>query len=66
MDMIFEVMEYIEEKSFKLDILKMKVHAFLGYKNLKRSRARNAKSKIKTLSKFKRHKGVKNLPSFYK
>jgi len=48
MKMIFELKEYNDEKALKLAILKYKGYASLWYKHIKKNRAREAKSKIKT------------------
>jgi len=45
---IFELKEYNEEKSFKLAILKLKGYASPWDEHLKKNRAREAKSKIRT------------------
>jgi len=63
---IFEFKGYNDEKSFKLVILKLKGYASLRYEHLKKSRAREAKSKIKTWSKRKKHMDKIFLPSSYK
>ena len=48
LERIFQLKDYNDEKAFKLVILKMKGYALLWYDHLKKSRAREAKSKIKT------------------
>jgi len=52
---IYELNDYDDETTFKLATLKLKRYASLWYENLKKNRAREAKSKIKTLSKFEKH-----------
>ena len=63
---IFELKEYNDEKAFKLIILKLKGYASLWYEQLKKSRAREAKSKIKTWLKLKKHMDKRFLPPSYK
>jgi len=63
---IFELKEYNDEKSFMLVILKLKECASLWYGHMKKSGAREAKSKIKTWSKLKKHMDKKFLPPSYK
>ena len=46
--MMFEPEDYNDEKPFKLAILKLRGYATLWDEELKKSRAREAKSKIKT------------------
>jgi len=65
LERIFEPREYNDEKSFKFTILKMKGYTSLSYENLKENRAREAKSQIKTWSRFK-HVNKRFLPSSYK
>jgi len=48
LETIFELKEYNIEKSSKLAILKLKRYSSPWYKHLKKSRATEAKSKIKT------------------
>jgi len=55
MEWIFKLKEYNDEEAFKLVILKLKGYASIWYKHLKNSMAREAKSKIKTLSMLKTH-----------
>ena len=62
LERIFELKDYNDEKAFKLAILKMKGYASLWYEHLKKSRAREAKSKIKTWSKLKKHMDKRCLP----
>jgi len=59
---IFKLKGYNDEKSFKLVILKLKGDASLWYEYLRKSRAREAKSKIKTCSKLKKHMDERILP----
>jgi len=66
LERIFELKDYNDEKAFKLAILKMKGDASLWYEHLKKSRAREAKSKIKTWSKLKKHIDKRFLPPSYK
>ena len=47
-------------------ILKIKRYALLWYEHLKKSRAREAKSKIKTWSKLKKQMDKRFLPPSYK
>ena len=63
---IFELKDYNDEKDFKLVILKMKRYASLWYEHLKKGRAREAKSKSKTWSKFKKHMDKRFPPPSYK
>jgi len=46
---------YNDEKAFRLAILKMKGYASLWYEPLKKNRVREAKSKIKALSKLMKY-----------
>jgi len=66
MERIFELKEYNDKKTFKLTILNMKGYSSLSYKSLKRNRAREAKSKMKTLPKLKKHMDKRFLPPSYK
>jgi len=66
MEMIFKLKEYNDEKVSNFAILKTKGYASLWYKNLKRNRAREPKSKIKIWSKHKKHMVKRFLPSSYK
>jgi len=50
---IIELKEDNDEKAFNLAILKLKGYVSLWYETLKKSRVREAKSKIKNLSKLK-------------
>ena len=63
---IFELKEYNDEKSFKLVIPKLKGYASLWYERLKKSRVREAKSKIETWSKVNKYMGKRFLPPAYK
>jgi len=63
---IFELKKYNDEKAFKLAMLKTKGYQSLWYENLKKKQAREAKSKIKTWSKLKKHMKKRFLPSSYK
>jgi len=65
MKRIFELKQYNDEKSFKLVILKMKGYASLRYENLKRNRAGEAKFKIKTWCKLKKHMDKRFFPYSY-
>jgi len=63
---IFEIKEYSDEKSFKVAILKLKRYASLWYENVKKQRAREGKTRIKTWSKLKRLMTKRFLPDNYK
>ena len=52
---IIELKEYIDEKAFKLAILKLNRYASLRHETLKKSQAKETKSKFKTWSKLKKH-----------
>ena len=56
LERIFELKDYNGEKSFLFAILKLKGYASLWYEDLKKTRAREVKSKIKTWFKLKKHK----------
>ena len=60
---IFKLKEYNAKKSFRSVILKLKGHVSLWYENLKKTKPREAKSKIKTSSKLKKHIKGRFLPS---
>ena len=63
---IFELKGYNDEKSFKLDTLKMEEYVPLWYQNLKKTRVMEAKSMINTSSKFYKHMDKRFLLSSYK
>ena len=63
---IFKLKDYDHKKAFKLAILKLMGYASLWYEHLKKYRATEAKSKITTLSKLKRHMDKRFLPPSYK
>ena len=63
---IFGLKEDNDGKAFKLAILKLKGYASLWYEQLKKSRAKEAKSEIKTWSKLKKHIDKGFLPHSYK
>jgi len=63
---IIELKEYNYERAFKLVILRLKGYASLCYKSLKKNKARDTKSKIKTWSKLKKHMEKRFLPPSYK
>ena len=63
---IIELKDYNDKKVFKLVILKLKGYASLWYETLKKNRARETKSKIKTWSKHKKHMEKRFLPPSYK
>ena len=62
----WKLKEYNDENSFKLVILKPKRYALLWYEHLKKSMAREVKSKIKIWSKLKKHMDKRFLPPSYK
>ena len=64
MDRTFDLTEYNEEKSLKLSILKIKRYGSLWYEHLDKNRASEAKLRIKTCSKLKKHVDI--LPSSHK
>jgi len=63
LEKIFELKDYNDERTFKLAILKMKGYASLWYEHLKKIRAGENKSKIKTWSKLKKYADKRFLPS---
>jgi len=63
LERIFELKYYNDEKA---SILKMKGYASLWYEHLRKSRAWEAKSKIKTWSKLKKHMDKRFLPPSFK
>jgi len=63
-DRTFDLTEYNEEKSLKLSILKIKRYGSLWYEHLDKNRASEAKLRIKTCSKLKKHVDI--LPSSHK
>jgi len=65
MKRIIEIKGYSGEKAFKLDVLKLKQYASIWYENLKRTRAMEGKSKIKTWVKLKKHMDKRFLPATY-
>ena len=66
MERIIKIKGYLGEKAFKLAILKLKQYASLWYENLKRTRALDGKSKIKTWVKLKKHMYERFLSITYK
>ena len=66
LERIFELKYYDDEKAFKLAIIKYTGYTSLWFEQLKKNRAREAKSKIKTWSKLKRHMDKRFLPPSYK
>ena len=62
----FEIKEYLDDKAFKIAILKLKRYASLWYENLKRQRSKDGKPRIKTWSKLKRLMTKRFLPDNYK
>jgi len=64
LERIFEPKDHNDEKAFKLAILKMKRYASLWQEHLTKSRAGEAKSKIKTSSKLKKHMDKRFLPPY--
>jgi len=58
---MFELKDYNDEKTFKLVVFMS-----LWYEHLKKNGAREAKFKIKTWSKLKKHVDKRFLPSSYK
>jgi len=63
---IIKLKEYNDKKAFKLAILKLKGYVSLWCETLKKNRAREAKSKIKTWPKLKKHMEKRFLPPLYK
>jgi len=63
---IIELKEYTHKKAFNLVILKLKGYASLWCGTLKKSRARETKSKIKIWSKLKKNMEKRFLPPLYK
>ena len=63
---IIKLKEYNDEKAFKLVILKLKGYASLCYETLKKNRARETKSKVKTWSKLKKYMEKRFFPPSYK
>jgi len=63
---IIELKDYNDEKAFKLAILKLREYASLWHEILKKSWARETKSKTKTWSKLKKHMERRFLPPSYK
>jgi len=60
--MISKLKYYNDENVFKLAILKLEGYASLWYDHLKKSRAKEAKAKIKTWSKLIKYIGKRFLP----
>jgi len=48
LERFFEVREYYDEEAFKVAVLKLKRYASLWYENVKKQRAREGKTRIRT------------------
>jgi len=66
MERIIEIKGYSREKAFKPAVLKLKQYSSLWYKNLKRARALEEKSKLKNWVKLKKQMDKRFLPATYK
>ena len=66
LERFFEIKEYSNEKAFKVIVLKVKKYASLWYENIRKQRAREGKTRMRTWSKLKKLMSKLFFPNNYK